>query len=138
MPAEAPVEDLGEEGRRIAGLTCAEVAARLPALVDGPVSGRRLDRRVGRHVEQCLRCQAEVAGYRRLLRTLHDLRTDVLDPPPGAVAQVLAALAEAGERRARRALVTGRRVGYGTALVLAVAAAAAGALVAGRRSARRA
>ena len=47
-------------------MRCDEVTALLPALVDGePVS---LD--VQRHVDTCLRCQAELARYRRLLRTL--------------------------------------------------------------------
>lgn len=121
------VADLGEAGRRIAGITCAEVAELLPAAVDGGVDRRRLDRRVGRHVEQCLRCQAELAGYRRLLRALHELRTEVLLPPPGAVAGCLAALAGAGERRAGSALLSGHRGAYMGGLAVAATAAGAGA-----------
>ena len=123
------VADLGRAGRRIAGITCAEVAEMLPAAVDGDSGHRRLDRRVGRHVEQCLRCQAELAGYRRLLRALHELRTEVLLPPPGAVAACLAALAGAGERRAGAALLGGRRAAYLGGLVVAATAAGAGAAV---------
>ena len=36
-----------------------------------------------RHVERCLRCQAELVQYRKLLRALQRLRTEVLDPAPG-------------------------------------------------------
>ena len=39
---------------------------------------------------QCLRCQAELVQYRKLLRALHDLRTEVLEPAPGLLAEVLA------------------------------------------------
>jgi len=128
--AEA-VADLGDAGRRISGITCAEVAELLPAVVDGVLDrrrlDRRLDRRVGRHVEQCLRCQAELAGYRRLLRVLHDLRTEVLLPPAGAVAGCLAALAGAGERRAGAALLSGHRGAYVGGLAVAATAAGAGA-----------
>ena len=120
------VADLGHAGRSIAGITCAEVAELLPAAVDGPVN-RRLDRRMARHVEQCLRCQAELAGYRRLLRALHGLRTEVLLPPPGAVAGCLAALAGAGERRAGVALLNGHRGAYLGGLAVAATAAGAGA-----------
>ena len=126
MRAEA-VADLGLAGRRISGITCAEVAELLPAAVDGGVHRRRLDRRVGRHIEQCLRCQAELAGYRRLLRALHDLRTEVLLPPPGAVAGCLAALAGVGERRAGAALLAGHRAAYVGGLAVAATAAGAGA-----------
>ena len=127
MVRSEAVADLGDAGRRIAGLTCAEVTDLLPAAVDGGVERRRLDRRLGRHVEQCLRCQAELAGYRRVLRALHELRTEVLLPPPGAVAGCLAALAGAGERRAGAALLSGHRTAYLGGLALAAIAAGAGA-----------
>ena len=126
MRAEA-VADLGHAGRRISGITCAEVAELLPSAVDGGVERRRLDRRISRHVEQCLRCQAELAGYRRLLRVLHDLRTEVLLPPPGAVAGCLAALAGAGERKAGAALLSGHRGAYVGGIAVAATAAGAGA-----------
>jgi hypothetical protein len=49
------------------------------------------------HVEHCLRCQAEVVAYRRLLRTLRAMRGDVVVPPRGSVAALLAALDEAAQ-----------------------------------------
>ena len=128
MRSEA-VADLGGAGRRIAGITCAEVAELLPAAADGPLDPKRLDRRMARHVEQCLRCQAELAGYRRLLRALHDLRTEVLLPPAGAVAGCLAAIAGASERRAGLALLNGHRGAYIGGLAVAATAAGAGAAI---------
>jgi RNA polymerase sigma factor (sigma-70 family) len=50
------------------------------AVAPAPGRGRRvrpLDRAERRHVEQCLRCQAELAQYRKLLRAMRLLRTDV-------------------------------------------------------------
>ena len=61
-------------------LSCADVAEALPGIVDGPGSA---DLALRRHVEGCLRCQAELVQYRRLLRALHHLRTEVLEPAPG-------------------------------------------------------
>jgi len=60
---------------------------------------------------------------------MHQLRTEVLEPAPGLLADILAKVEEAGERRAIRSLVTGRRGAYigaiGGAAVAAGAAAAA-------------
>lgn len=104
-------------------MRCDEVAALLPELVDSD------DRHLGveRHVESCLRCQAELARYRRLLRTLHQLRTQYLEPAPGALAGTLAALEAAAERSVVRSLLSGRRLAYvgigGTAVATAATAA---------------
>lgn len=46
----------------------------------------------GAHVAICLRCQAEIAAYRRVLRTMDTMRGDLVAPPEGAVAELLAAL----------------------------------------------
>ncbi|HEX9681622.1 MAG TPA: hypothetical protein VGA13_00945 [Acidimicrobiales bacterium] len=90
------------------------------------------------HVEQCLRCQAEIVQYRKLLRTLHGIRTEVLAPHPGFVTDVLVALEEAGERRAIRSMLSGRRVAYIGGIAAATAAAGgAAALVLARRGTLR-
>lgn len=116
-------------------MRCEAVAAVLPQVVEG---GEAADRDVVRHVESCLRCQAELAQYRRLLRVLHQLRTEVLEPSPGLLAEILAGLGEAGERGAIRSLLRGRRVAYlGGLAVAAGAAGAAGAIVLANRSHRR-
>ena len=91
-----------------------------------------------RHVERCLRCQAELVQYRKLLRALHQLRTEVLEPAPGLLTDILANLEAAGERRAIRSLLTGRRAAYVGGIAAATAAAgAAGAIVAGLAGSRR-
>lgn len=112
-------------------VTCESVAALLPAVIDG---NERADRRVRRHVDSCLRCQAELVQYRKLLRALRQLRTEVLEPSPGLLSGILANLEEAGERGAIRSLLEGRRAAYVGGIALATAAAgAAGTIVALRR-----
>jgi anti-sigma factor RsiW len=109
----------------------------LPDAVDGS-AGLPFPADVQAHVETCLRCQAELARYRRLLRALQQLRTRYLDPAPGLLAQTLASLEEAGEQRAVRSIVTGRRLAYAGAIGgAAVAAGAAATVVIVARSRRR-
>ena len=117
-------------------LTCEEVAAALPGIVDG---NDPADRRVQHHVASCLRCQAELVHYRRLLRALRQLRVDYLEPAPGLLSGILATIEEAGERGAIRSLLSGRRAAYiGGVAVAATAAGAAGTIVlVTRASARR-
>lgn len=88
-------------------MRCEEISPTLAGVVDGDV---RLSRNDRRHVEQCLRCQAELSQYRKLLRAMHALRSDQADVPSGAVADVLARLEAAGEQSAVRAVITGRKV----------------------------
>ena len=82
-----------------------------------------------RHVERCLRCQAELVQYRKLLRAMRTMRTEVLEPAPGLLADILANMAGAGERRAVRSLIAGHRGAYLGGLAAATAAGAAGAIV---------
>jgi anti-sigma factor RsiW len=114
-------------------MLCEELRPELAGVVDGT---ERLDRNARRHVEQCLRCQAEVAQYRRLLRAMHNLRIDVLEPAPGLLADILATIEEAGERHAVRSLLGGRRAAYLGGIAAATAAGAAGAIVFASRSRR--
>lgn len=115
-------------------MSCDEVAVALPAIVDGLEVA---DIEVQRHVAACLRCQAELVQYRKVLRTLHQLRTEVLVPVPGLVPDILAALEAAGERRAMHNLLNGRRVAYVSGIAAATAAGAAGAILANRARNRR-
>ena len=108
-------------------VTCEAVADLLPQIAEAiepaPVSIRH-------HVESCLRCQAELVQYRRVLRSLRALRTEVLEPAPGTLTSILAHIEEAGERGAIRSLLKGRRTAYVAGLGVATAAAgAAGAIV---------
>lgn len=116
-------------------LTCGEVIEHLPAVVDG---GRPASDALTRHVDRCLFCQAELVQYRKLLRALHQLRTEVLEPAPGLLTDVLASLEAAGERSAVRSLVRGRRAAYLGGIAAATAAAgAAGAMVLASRARQR-
>ena len=112
-----------------------DVADLLPGLVDGTAE---VDARTQAFIESDLRCQAELARYRRLLRGLGALRTTYLEPAPGGLAQTLNALAAEGERRMARSILTGRRmVVAGAALGGAAVAGAATAAVFAARSRRR-
>src|SRR5829696_5436577 len=74
---------------------CEEVAVLMPSTLDqdGPVALP-----VQHHIESCLRCQAELARYRRMLRGLQLLRTQFFEPAPGLLGQTLAVIGEAGEQ----------------------------------------
>lgn len=110
-------------------MRCDDLSDLLPALVDGERAdtASQVRQRALEHVGTCLRCQAEVAQYRRLLRALHRLRTEIVEPAPGLLAEILAGL-EVGEREAVRSLLDGRKAAYLGGL--AVATAGAGAAVA--------
>ena len=111
-------------------MQCDEIAELLPSILDG---GEVADRRVQRHVESCLRCQAELVQYRKLLKALHLLRTEVLEPAPGLLTEILAGLEAAGERRAIRNLLNGRNAAYAGGTAAALAAGVGVALIAHRR-----
>jgi anti-sigma factor RsiW len=113
---------------------CDEVARILPEAVDRGVA---VDPSVQRHIETCLRCQAELARYRKMLRGLQLLRTRYLEPAPGLLAQTLAALEEAGERQAVRSVLSGRRLAYAGALGGAAGAGGTAATVVIVHRARR-
>ena len=116
-------------------MQCDDVARILPEAVEGGVA---VELSVQRHIETCLRCQAELARYRKMLRGLQLLRTRYLEPTPGLLAQTLAALEEAGERHAMRSVLSGRRLAYAGAIGgAAVAAGAAATAVIVHRSRRR-
>jgi hypothetical protein len=104
-----------------------DVSDLLPQLVDGP-DGVEPD--VLAFVESDLRSQAELARYRRLIRSLQLLRNRPVEPAPGLLAQTLAAL-DSADRRVR--VFTGRRLAYAGAVGGVAAGAAATAVVLVRR-----
>ncbi len=116
-------------------MRCEDVAAVLPELIDSDT--RHLG--VERHVDSCLRCQAEMARYRKLLRTMQQLRLRTLEPAPGLLAQTLTAIAAEGERHAARSALSGRRLAYAGAIggtAVAATAATAAVLIARSRNRR--
>ena len=114
--------------------TCVELADQLAA--SGGDTGA-LDRAARRHVQGCLRCQADLVQHRRILRTLRAMRAELLEPAPGLLADVLAALESGHGGQAARIAVSGRRrVAYIGGIAAATAAGAAGALVVASRNRR--
>ena len=114
-------------------MRCEELSDDLAAAADGSVLLGRTERR---HVERCLRCQAEMVQYRKVLRAMRAMRTEVLEPAPGLLSDILANLEEAGERRAIRSMIQGHRAAYLGGLAAATAAGAAGAVFYASRTRR--
>ncbi len=114
-------------------MRCEDLTEQMSAVADGSVLLGREERH---HVGRCLQCQAEMVQYRKLLRTMRTMRTDVLEPAPGVLASILANLEEAGERSAIRSLIAGHRAAYLGGLAAATAAGAAGAIVFANRTRR--
>jgi anti-sigma factor RsiW len=114
-------------------MRCDEVTTVLPGLVDDDAVA---DAAVHEHVAACLRCQAELARYRKVKRALHELRTRYVEPAPGLLGETLAVLTDAAEKGAIRSMVTARRLAYAGAAV-GTAALATGTALLIARSRRR-
>lgn len=113
-------------------MRCEDAAKHLTKVVDGSDA---LPRDVAAHVEHCLRCQAESARYRRVARTMRQLRSQVAAPGPDLSSEILEwihSAEEAGMVRASRL----RRTVYVAAAATAATAGAAGAIVLASRSRR--
>lgn len=131
MRSEGPDVLDADPGGEVSDTPCRALSIDLAGVVDG---SSKLDRGERRHVERCLRCQAELAQYRKLLRAMQTLREQTANPAPGLLGEVLAAVEAAGERQAVRSVITGRRVAYFGGIAAATAAGAAGAIVLAARS----
>ena len=107
-------------------MRCEDVSRALPQIVDGVAPAELALRR---HVESCLRCQAELVQYRKLFRVLHQMRAQGAKPPPGTVGRILTGLEEAAERGAIRSALAGRRTAYVAGLTAAAGAAATAGVV---------
>ena len=90
-----------------------------------------------RHVAGCLRCQAEQARYRRLLRLLAQLRLEQAALPPGALASVVDAIGLAAGQRTIEAAAPGGRLARGASVAGAVLAATVVLLAARSRLSRQ-
>jgi anti-sigma factor RsiW len=123
-------------------LTCEDVAERLSDAPDGALS---LDPGARRHVEGCLRCQAEAIQHRKLRRALRGLRDELSAPRPGLLVELLSAVDTDAERRGGRLSLPAplgpvgrRRVAYvGGLAAAATAAGVGGAVVLVTRTRRR-
>ena len=106
-------------------MRCDDVLGVLPSALDGPAEAA-LDHDARRHLGSCLRCQAELARYRRMLRALELLRTRYVAPAPGLLAATLAALDDGVDLDGRPSPL-GKRIALAGAALGASAMAAAGA-----------
>ncbi len=109
-------------------MLCDSVSLQLAGAADGDIV---LAPDVRRHVDECLRCQAELAQYRKLLRALTAMRDHRLFVDAGLLDEVLDAIRPpAPVHRIHRIGDRGRRAAYlAGAAAAATAAGAAGALV---------
>lgn len=116
---------------RFETLTCDAVADELAAAAGGTGV---LTPTVRRHVDRCLRCQAEAAQHRKLARALHALGQDPVAPPAGLVDDVLLALDEADHEARVLGHLRHHRAAYlgGLAAGVASVAGVAGAIVLAR------
>ena len=89
-----------------------------------------------RHIDRCLRCQAELAQHRKIRRSLSELRQQLLDPGPDLLIDVLAAVEAASGQHAVRSAAQRHRIAYVAAATAATAAGAAGAVLLASRSRR--
>ncbi len=108
-------------------MRCDQIIELLPDLVDGP--DRHADAEA--HIAQCLRCQAEMARYRKLVRALALVRTRRFDPGSDALDDILAALAGVPHPTDDRAR-SGRRLAVAGAIGGTVATAATVAAILAR------
>jgi hypothetical protein len=106
---------------------CRNVAETIPQIAAEEAG---VDPRAAAHVAQCLRCQAEVAAYHRLLRHLKSMRHEGVAPPAGSLSAVLAALEVAARERSAHSNTRAVRAAYVGGITVATAAAgAAGVMV---------
>lgn len=110
-------------------MPCEELSLRLAEVADDSavLSGSEAE-----HVASCLRCQAELAQYRRLLRSLRALRAHTITPDEDLLVDLLQVLRPPApvhrlHRRNRRAAYLGG--------IAAATAGAAGAIVLASRKA---
>ncbi|MDH3681467.1 MAG: hypothetical protein OEV40_16135 [Acidimicrobiia bacterium] len=113
-------------------MQCETVSLQLADIADGLT---QLPLESERHVESCLRCQAELAQYRKLLRALSALRGQLLVPDESLLDDILDALRPPApvHRLHRR----NRRAAYIGGIAAAATAGAAGAIVIASRLANR-
>lgn len=113
-------------------MRCEDASRHLPKVIDGADA---LPPAVAAHVERCLRCQAESVRYRRVARSMLQLRSQVASPSPSLVREILSRI-EAAEASGAARSSRLRTAAYVAAATAATAAGAAGALVLAARSRR--
>jgi hypothetical protein len=110
----------------------ARMSALLSDVTDGVVE---LDPDLRRELDQDLRFQAELVQYRKLMRALRSLRSDLADPGAELLDEIIAYLDEEAERHGLLGVLTPRRAAYFGGIAAATAAGVGTALVLARRRA---
>lgn len=90
-----------------------------------------------RHVDRCLRCQAEQAQYKKVFRGMSSLRSAEIDPGPQMVTEILQYLQSRTSRNPIQSAWDRHRVAYVAAVTAAAAAATAAGAIALAARARR-
>jgi hypothetical protein len=112
---------------------CDRVQDKLAAAASGEAELAPAERR---HVQRCLRCQAELAQHRRVGAGLRALGRSRVEPSPSVLAEVLAGLDAARGPVEESATARRHRFGYVAGLAAATAAGAVGAAVIASRARR--
>lgn len=102
-------------------MRCERVEGRLAAAAAGEVD---LSPAELRHVQRCLRCQAELVQHRRVRNALHALRAARAEPAAQVLSDVLTGLDSRVTTEGRRS-----RAAYVAGVAAATAAGAVGAVV---------
>lgn len=106
-------------------MQCDDVGTLLAASADDP---SLLSEQAEAHVTACLRCQAEQAQYRRILRAMRSMRADVIPAQPELLDDVLDLVRPPADVvKFRRPSSDRRRVAIG-GIAAAATAGAAGAI----------
>ncbi|MDH3299567.1 MAG: hypothetical protein OES24_03580 [Acidimicrobiia bacterium] len=106
----------------------------------GAVDGEELDPAAKSHFETCLRCQAELAQYKKLLRALASLRDQRLAVDDTLVNEILLALEPGGTVHRLQRLSSAsrsRKAAYIGGIAAATAGAAGALVIASRLAARQ-
>ncbi len=109
-------------------MRCERVEGRLASAAAGEVD---LSPAELRHVQRCLRCQAELVQHRRVRTALQALRRARAEPASEVLAEVLRGLDTGAPAVGRR-----HRLGYVAGVAAATAAGAVGAAVIASRARR--
>lgn len=110
-------------------MNCENVRPVLSEALDGSLASD-----AQRHVDVCLRCQAELAHHRRLRRVMLGLSSQVVHPAPSLADAVMARIQLSTNPVLERAERGRRRVAYVAGVVAAVSAGVVGVVVATSRS----
>jgi hypothetical protein len=116
---------------------CETFSLQLAAVADG---ANELNPEAADHFKTCLRCQAELVQYKKLLRALASLRSHRLSADESLVQEILHALERGDTVHRLQRLTSGsktRKVAYIGGIAAAATAGAAGAFVLASKLASR-